>query len=446
MVSNYESVQEKVSGGELRLIAIDSPARCGSTTIEIALTESPSVHTHIHQPFHLPYSNPYTPPADRENDAYSLILNAYEAAASATEERPIVIVAKEMTRNLGVGAQMERWHELADKQILLGRNPQLSIESLVRLDLNLMEDRPEAFSEPLNDYAKRYGFEDTLGEHQNWRDGDIGLGQHWRKMLDHVLKTRDYTPVGQLSSEFGINWDLNSHLQEFQDDYKEVFGQDIVDNMFKTSGSGWLNMGENISNFRGEDCIVVECTIMRTEPEAIFRELSKYAGIEFTERMVNGWTHATGEHFNRGATEPAAMPAYSAVLASDHIMRAKHTPVETTMFSEEFQEHLQDIAFPAYIDMLMNKQAVRPSGKEEIEKILNSAVSDEGDKLRDVDPIFAYAITATDITLGPRERSGILTDIRERDGERFGDVFDNIDSIVAKINMTKQTGQRSARG
>ena len=97
--SFYQKIHNEIILGRLKLIAIISPARVGSTFFMNVLGQSPSVHGFLHQPFHLTNSIPYKPPENRSEVAYQRIWVKYQQAREFHSEPKIILVIKCMARN-----------------------------------------------------------------------------------------------------------------------------------------------------------------------------------------------------------------------------------------------------------------------------------------------------------------------------------------------------------
>ncbi len=496
--SSYDSVKQLVASKELRIIGIEAPARTSSTTLEIALSESPSVHTHSSQPFHIPnenpdgstpsVDNPYIPIENREERAYSLILETFERGKATNSDRPVVVVVKEMSRNLGIGDQFSRWVELTDKNVLMVRDPQLSVESIIRLQLHDLEERQAVLTQDINQYAKDRGFEDIIGEQQGWRGGEIGLGQHWRKMVHILVGTeseigkREYGDFTDILQEFSTHWDLNSQqgsvladfITQITDEDAQKLGhaslnafakssghanwgtmlattlraeqinvsafQPFLDRIFSASCTGWRHTETIAQKIEGHDYVVVDASVLRTHPEDILQELTQFLDIDYVPTMAKGWQKANRQHFDTSAFEPGFLSAFARARGSDAIEPPRESPIISAAFPPQFADHLKETAFPTYIGLLSDEKAVRPHGKEALNTLFDTAIG--GAALRDIDPVFAYSMVITDMNLAKDDKSAMLAEIRTKYAKDFGDVFDRIDEIAAELEMGNRIGRR----
>ena len=431
--SHYAKVKELANSGRLRLIGIMSPSRVGSTILARSLSSAPEIGSWLNQPFHLTYSHPYQRPIGREEIAYGRILEAFNKARSGN---PVILIVKLMVRNLGIGDQFERFYDLCASRIFLIRNPVLSIASLLRAQVKVMEDMPEASPTDFDVFAEQAGY----------RAVD---GRHWRLMRDAVIRSEDYRQLDDLLIETLSFIDLNRHEPRMLTDYVTAFrdrdarriGQPDLDSLAASHGfatwsamvdhglrgetfqlfsallepvfavgwSGWGNMSLILERFLAgrTDYHVVDSTLLRMQPEYLFRALSNQLGISEIESgnlmpkpvaMTEKETFAVNwmsESFKRASGSKTIRPPLE-------------MPIGLNAFPAIFKKHLLETALPTWIALLGNPATLRPHD-DELDALLTTLLGGKG-CIAEIDPIFAYSLLLT----GSRDGTSLATELDRR--------------------------------
>lgn len=484
MEDNYKRVSELVRLDKLRILSILSPARSASTITSKALANSPAIQGECSQPFHLAYSNPYTPPLDREEMAYGYILDTYESIAMSEGARPITIIVKEMARNIGIGSQLERWNAVCQKHLVTLRNPLLSSESLIRVDLNFIEDMPEALHKLAIAFAEEHGYEPTplflekyvnvFAKHRGYEDPS-GLGQHWRTMVNAIKDKRDYRDVDDILQAFEPYFELNAHqkpivadllsnitdvtaarygfgsLNSFaqQQGYANWqamlianLGQEqpkldafrpLLDKYFVYSITGWENIGYISDKLEGVAVASVDSTVLRLlEPETM-QGICEFLGIDYSDNIVD-WsgtevaTISASEHI-----ESSYKKVYGRADFARSIERPFEAPIGLDRLPEGFREHIESVAMPVYVDLLGRDMCIRAEGME-LREILGAQANSRGHGIQEVDPVFSYAFIATDNHADENEKRRLSGKIRDAQPE-FVREFDLVDQSVQKAAL-----------
>ncbi len=385
-VCYYEIIKSHVECGDLRIISIISPARVGSTFLMNVLAQSPSVHGFINQPFHLTYSYPYVPPGNREEIAYQRIWESYQQAKKLHAQKKITLVLKCMARNLGIGEQVRRLLQLIDKTIILIRNPFLSIDSLLRMQVISIEDMPEASQHDFNHYALQKGVMDQTGH-----------GHHWRVLRNLILETKNYRLITDLLIETLAFIELNQYEMDMLNDYQYRFNHEdsSFNHVFSLNWTGWDNMKviyeQHISDVG--NYIVADSTILRCIPKNVCLEVSRALNITYSPHMINKWKVVKEKIMDNKIIKTAWMKScYNAVTNSSGVKPPKESPISINLFPYIYQQHILNTAYPSYLALLKNNHTIRPLSHESIQELLNTTVTADGKVLKQVDPIFAETL------------------------------------------------------
>ncbi|NBO18483.1 MAG: hypothetical protein EBV03_04505 [Proteobacteria bacterium] len=469
--TNYLKVKEKIAQDGVRIIGMISPPRVVSTALEIALAESPDVDGQINEPFHLSVTKPDENGLSREERAYADILRRIEETQARTGRKNVTLVMKEMAKNIAPGDQFTRWVDITDKHIVLVRNPLSNTESIIRKVSDIIEERPDLVNFNLNDHAADKGYHDKSG-----------MGKHWQALVEHAKESLDYRPLGPALAQFFPSSNLyrfdppmqqaylnhatdevarkagSGSLNEFAQqagfpDWKTMRQQQpdtnaykpILDVMFAFRNAGWESLHEHRPHLH--DRIVVDSTVLRSDPDRAMSAISDYLGIRFDPKMVSGWERASGSNFDRGHEKKGSSTFIYKAVNSTGFNKPQEKPMPVDRFPEQFQPYLLQVAIPAYISTLQDPHRIGPTSKSSIEDLLDDMVM-PGIKLRDRDPVFAYAVTAVDKGMSHEEKAPMLKAIRAAHAKEYGDAFDAIDKSihVAEGKGWKAEDLRAPRG
>ncbi len=443
MEGAYEQVGGLCRSGKLRLIGITSPARCASTTLEVALAGNVSVDGLVNQPFGLSYyhpdgrrpnaEDPYHPPADREGLVYQKILERYHkicAEHPAKKDGAVVLVVKEMTRNLGFSDMYERYQALLDKEILLIRNPVLSTDSSIKkLLLELSPLREGLFDcSAMNALAAANDCGQGLAAQEAWR----GL----KKRIDRTGEFRLLEQDGVLQG-LGLAYDLNTklpgRLQEYvnaltdsvaqdagyaslnayargvgQDDWaqlkKTVAGRSltmadplagpILRSLMETSVTGWFNMAKLTQKSKGKPGpaqMVVDATLLRLDPVQTLKTLFSECKLDGT---ISDKLHpaALAKLAEDIGDEEDARNMHGRALSSSRISPPHEPCPRLDQFPPRWQNHITQVALPSYLSLL--KHAIgRPRSRADMESLATKPCANDV-PLMQFDPVSCYAFAA----------------------------------------------------
>ncbi|NES19019.1 MAG: hypothetical protein F6K41_08835 [Symploca sp. SIO3E6] len=385
-VCYYEMVKSCVEHGDLKIICIISPARVGSTFFMNVLAQSPSVHGFINQPFHLTYSYPYVFPGNREEIAYQRIWETYQQVRKLHYPKTITLVLKCMARNLGIGQQIRRFIQLIEKSIILIRNPLLSIDSLLKMQVISIEDMPEASQHNFDNYALQQGVMDQTGH-----------GHHWRVLRDLVLETKNYRLITDLLIETLAFIELNQYEIDMLNDYQYRFNDDdgSFNHVFALNWTGWDNMAAIYERYMSSSMnyLVVDSTILRAIPEKVSREVSHALNIRYSPQMLNNWKVVKEKIMDNTILKTSWMKScYNTVTNSSGVKLPKEAPIPINLFPYIYQQHILNTAYPSYFALLKTHHTIRPRSHEEMQVLLNTTVTEDGKLLKQVDPIFAQIL------------------------------------------------------
>lgn len=455
-LSNYDKVLQKVNTEGVRIIGLISPPRVVSTAIEIAIAESPDIDGQINEPFHLSVTAQEDLSQNAEQRAYGDILRRIEETQAKAGRKNVTLVMKEMAKNVAPGAAFDRWQSITDKQVVILRNPLSNTESIIRKLAEVMAERPDLTGVNLNDYAKARGFTD-----------ESGLGRHWDALVKHVKKTNDYRPLGDALKEIFPKSNLYRQDPEMQAAYLDLATNEtakkagfssldefaakaghpswktmrrskagmetyapILDAQFAFMNAGWESMSQHLPQMKNP--VIIDSTVLRAAPVETMRELSRYLGIRFDEKMVSGWERANGENFDRGHGRTGSSVFIQKAVTSTGINKPDEVPLPLANFPPDFQDYLTQKAIPAYTRMMASRHRLGAHGKLADTALLESAVTD-GTKLKDRDPVFSYTLIATDADYPAAEKAQALAKIRQQYDERYGEAFTAIDRTVAAM-------------
>ena len=380
----YLAIKEEIEAGNLTLICIISPARAGSTLMMNVLAQSPSIHSFINQPFHLTYSHPYTPPISREEMAYGRIWKKYQQVKEITNQKTVTIILKCMARNLGIGQQLLRFMGLVKTSILLIRNPVLTVESLLKAQVLVIEDMPEASPIDLEEYAA-----------QKEVVNHIPHRSYWSELRDFILETKRYHLISDVLAETLAFIELNRYESTMVDDYQrdlEVYGDR---DFFALSWTGWNNMQTvyECCLVENKNYFVVDSTIFRCLPEEIGQRICQKLDVVYSPHMVRNWSAINESVVDDDIIQVSWMKVcYNKVSNSLEVYPPKESPIEIDLFPAIYQQHISETAYPNYLTMLGDRHTLRPQDRLETHMLLNIPITENGDNLRSVDPIFTEAL------------------------------------------------------
>lgn len=388
----YEMIKSHVECSDLRIIGIISPARVGSTFFMRVLAQSPSVHGFINQPFHLTYSYPYIFPDNREEIAYQRIWEIYQQARKQHSQKTITLVLKCMARNLGIGQQVRRFLRLIDKILILIRNPFLSIDSLLRMQVISIEEMPEASQHNFDNYALQKGVTDQTGcEH------------HWQALRNLILATKNYRLIEDLLIETLAFIELNQYEIDMINDYQYRLNHDYDGNfnyVFALNWTGWDNLKAIYEQHIPEvaNYLVVDSTILRCIPEKVCRQVSYAFNITYSPHMLDNWEVVKEKIIDNSIIKTSWMKScYDAVTNSSGVKLPQESPISISLFPYIYQQHILNTAYPSYLALFKNNHAIRPRTHEEIQELLNTTVAEDGKVLKQVDPIFAETLLSSSV-------------------------------------------------
>jgi len=432
------------------------------------------------QPFHLAYRYPYKPPDDREEDGYGLLLASYESVLATTSSgQPVRIVVKEMARNFSTGGHIERWNQLTRKHLITVRNPILSVESLIRMNLKFFfNEMQEGYKDLAQTFAVQNGLEftpafldkflDYYAESLGFRS-DGGSGQHYLELVRHATQNDDYRALGDLLKEFEPYEDLNTRLPEMIQHYvrslddhtANAAGYDSLDafaesrgyedwqhqqkqaldsgnfnsvatllnEIFTMSITGWFNMARILPLL--DDYAVIETSIMRTDPDLVFAPACRYMGIDSSGidamlMLVDNRAASTSEHMEAHYVRAQERTHNSLVLEPP-----SEPPAPIFRFPEHVQKHILDVALPVYLTLLQSNQVFVPSQEDEVSGLLATTVGNDGQSLLETDPVMAHSIICSSTGISQQFKKDMTRKLLSERLDDFGPVLERISRLTS---------------
>ena len=475
---NFNRVKQLVESGRLELISIIAPVRTASTITSRCFANHGQVDATCSQPFHLAYNYPYKPPDDRENDGYGLLLATYESVATTSIGQPVRIVVKEMARNFSTGGHIERWNQLAGKHLITVRNPILSVESLIRMNLKFFfNEMQEGYKELAHTYAARNGLEFTPAYRDDFLncyakslgfETDDDSGQHYLALVRYTTQKDDYRLLGDLLKEFEPYEDLNTRLPEmirhyvrsvddhianaagfdgldafaksrgYQDwhhqqqhvldcgNFKPV--QTLLDEVFSMSITGWFNLTKILPLL--DDYAVIETSVMRTTPELVFAPACHYldiddSGINAMLMLVDDRTATTSEHM-----EAHYIRAQERTHNSLMLEPPTEPPAPISRFPEHVQKHILDVALPAYLTLLQSDRVFVPDDEKEISELLATTIGKDRRSLMETDPVLAQSIICSAKKVSRQSKAKMTGKLLREGCDYFDPILQRISALT----------------
>ena len=385
-IESYEKLKSKVHSGELRILSIVSPPRCSSTALERSLSQNPNIDFQINDPWAI-YDHP-----DRENLTYQYIL---DKLSEQTNKKTVLI--KNIADYLPPGESWLRWVNLCDDQLFLIRNPYLSLHSLLKI------------------YSYQFKPDDRFTPSANMEQYAQSLGYGSLKDLQHYLsKTENYSDFNNLFENTFIS-DQEIHLAKVMKDpviqkYIERFGiagneSDLFKKAFSCRITGWHALYEHYSSLDSAP-LVVDSTVLRSDPESSLKIISNYWNIEFSNKMID-WSASKKFETDYDDT----VPYYERLVSSASLELPTEAPLPPKNFPKFLQEHLLSDkgAMSIYLDLLSRTD--KPSWNK---------------TLYELDPVFDYSIQTT-FKLGNAKYQERI----KQNNLSFIEVFNFIDNYIS---------------
>ena len=483
-MSNRSKIQELIDTGKLEIIGILAPVRTSSTIITRCFSEHPDIHGCCVQPYHLPYQKFQTLPYDRRETAFSRILDSYNQAQLQQHSGKTRIVLKEMLRNLTIRDVLEDWNSIVSSTFITARNPLLSIESLIALNLkHFLEPMPEGYTNYARKFLKEQdslisenssqGFLNAFALRNKFKDSSDAK-QHFRKMVDTCCADREYHLFGELLEEFESFEDLNNRILEvninfvhsMSDDFAIAYGLECLDDyaisqgakswdslkeytvnslnfksvaplmriVYSTNITGWMNAG--ILSQYLKRYSVIDASLFCANPKLTLRRGCEFAGLDIDgiDNMISfrNQTDDLLPVFLEQEYRPSLSKAYN----STALHFPSRSPISLENLPDFLAEHIKAVALSAYVRLISHEGAIRPNSKQDLELILGSN-SKKDLNLGLIDPVLAYSLAATASELDAGYRQMKLNDIREKGGAQFLEVFNTIDDTIGAVPLNK---------
>jgi hypothetical protein len=212
--------------------------------------------------------------------------------------------------------------------------------------------------------------------------------------------------------------------------YQKIF-LPLFDVLFAFRNAGWESLEDHLK--QTNNFALIDSTVFRADPQAVLQAVTHYLGIAFDDKMVRAWSKGNAGNFKIGHGKSGSSPFIYKAVNSAGLEKPREKPIEIARFPESFHSYLLEIAIPIYINALMNEHTIKVHSAHDIERILEQLI-DGNVSLKNCDPVFSYAIITTYPTMTKDHKSIVLNDLRASHGNKFGDVFDAIDSAVIQHN------------
>ena len=392
-MKNFDIVKKLVETEKLRIITVLATVRSGSTLLGNILSKSSSVNCFVMHPFQVISPVLGEPMQNREDKGYGNLLSAYQNEKKQGSS-PVVLILKDMWRNVG---HMERFHRLqsvSDKLIVTCRNPLLSVESSFHIDFPVMEQYQKGLSCNLDHYAFDNGFNDAPEKKQKWRDGNLGCGAHWKKASYFMVKKRKYNLLRNIYMDFLYKFNINCYQPEV---LRELDQMDGIDKKlyFSYSSLSWLDAFSAFSSF-DKNTIIVDYTLLCAKSSDILLELSERVDIKYSYDMVSGFHKTMINNFEGGVFSRVEedLPYYEGTINKNSIKYPSKSPQSTEAFPKDLVQHMYSCQFPLYLKMLCHKNFLSPKTYEDTFAFLNKRCPKNNIKLQDIDPVFAFFLLA----------------------------------------------------
>lgn len=214
----YPKLKHAVKSGKLKIFFLVSPPRSSSTALERAISQSPSIDLQINDPWAIYETD------DKEEQTYNYIWSRINPLLLSQET--ITLLIKNVADYIPPGDFWKRQQQLVAHTIFLIRNPFLSLESLIKIEMNpspeiLRTGDYRSLEEPLKNK-----FLDcrTTGWEALWEHAEV-MGQKPYTVVDSTLyRAFPELVFPYLTKKMEINFDEGStnwtkNKKKFETDY-----------------------------------------------------------------------------------------------------------------------------------------------------------------------------------------------------------------------------------
>ncbi|WP_375483258.1 hypothetical protein [uncultured Mycobacterium sp.] len=295
MGSPFSRLAGLVEGGSIKIIELQAVPRSMSTALGRCLNESASTSVFIDEPFNMRIGD--------VNIAAGHILGAVESVLSSAHE-PVIVISKSMAPYLSTSA-FRAWTDVCSAVVWCIRHPRAQISSLVTRLAN-----------------------DIL----------CGVGSDRLKQSDLLPPPLSRSPAWPGALEIVTEFLQNSRWST------------------NFSATGWRAIGGHFTDYAGRrPSFVADGSLFSRVPDRFLRYLCSGLGIQFCERMIDGWREPFF-NANRLDNHPNLADSANAWVKHAAISRGieatDRDPLEVCILPTALRDHVLEVALPTY-EMLM---------------------------------------------------------------------------------------------
>ncbi|MGM5481825.1 MAG: NUDIX hydrolase [Nanobdellota archaeon] len=322
-MKNQNKLKKKKS-----IFIVISPPRCGSTLLGKSLSFAPIMKHYFHEPcFNLKYKN--------KNK-----LAVFDSILNFKDEN---VVVKEMAQWANISEAYKELFAMTKNPVLfLIRNPFIAAESKIRRAILTYDKREKT---PLKNFLKSY-----FGNvHDNSTQNELldlfakGKGfSSWVKLVNHILKERDYKYVGKIIE---------------------------TDTIFSLFDLGWESLEKQIDYCKKKqiDYKIIDNTDLLLFPETIAKSICNDLKIDYSPNMIN-WGSKTEELQTSGQGKNYQVIWYDTLKKSNRILEPSEIPLPLDNFPDKIKYYLLETALPIYVRCSNDKMRIRLTSKISIDE------------------------------------------------------------------------------
>jgi hypothetical protein len=396
--SSYERVKSLVCSSALRVIHIDAPPRTISSAFQIALTEGADAH--LYEPFRRHGLRQALEATCQDVLALYDKVKEKRSLHDAQNEKPVIVTIKELSQFFR-DDDFNGWLPLVSGWVSIIRSPNTQMQSfMTRSILNgnhfsaqQIEDTRQILRVQNEKEPSEYEMVFALSE-----DFRVKRGKRTAAtvVLPHKLETKKFDMWGALSR----------HFEELRD-------HDIP-------------------------TVVVDGTILCTQPERVMRRVAEVLHLSFNPRMLLGWEIASGSKLI--PTVPRDTLKEDAwlkdAITTRSLIPPHNQPLPLSMFTPTVRRFTER-ALEYFMDFANSSHAVLPRIPKDIQTLFSTSVPEGApfgiDRLaraastfKEAQPIAAYSVVLSMPTRDEAERAfrdEMLAELNELHHSFYGDSF-----------------------
>jgi hypothetical protein len=239
----------------------------------------------------------------------------------------------------------------------------------------------------------------------------------------------------------------NQVLREWGDKAAEalrmVGGEEINTTSWKPMGGHIAVLDRHVAENPEKKHIVLDGNFLRLRPEEALREIVGYIEyVSFKPEMLNNWGKSEGGFPNERDWGRSAVVINGATrnvwtekaFGGSGFSLPNNQTTPAVEFPAVLRKHILVDALPIYADALCHPRRIGPKTLEEMESLIETPVSRNGERFVDINPTSAYTFIAT---LGSApENAGLLDSLKNirKQSSAHEEAFDRIDTIMAQLD------------